>query len=172
MADMRLRCPEPPPGHAAALRLLAGLPGANCETRADALTPPIQYLLGQLTVRAGAVARRIEPGYRLSSHGSVRESHRPADDGVEDEVAESLHDAGQHFPGVQGTESYMVASRPSMASFGLSREDTLSMVSISSATPRRAKNSHSSGTSTPSAQARALTVSKPSDGWQSIRMTS
>ena len=33
-------------------------------------------------------------------------------------------------------ESYMVASRPSMPSLGLSRVDTLSIVSISSATPR------------------------------------
>ena len=46
------------------------------------------------------------------------------------------------------------------------------MVSISRATPRSAKYSHSSGTITPSAQASALTVSRPSEGWQSISMTS
>jgi hypothetical protein len=46
------------------------------------------------------------------------------------------------------------------------------MVSISRATPRRLKNSHASGTSTWSAQASALIVSSPSDGWQSIRMKS
>ena len=66
----------------------------------------------------------------------------------------------------------MVASSPSRASFGLSLLDTLSIVSISRATPRSAKYSHSSGTITPSAQASAFTVSNPSDGWQSIMMTS
>ena len=39
---------------------------------------------------------------------------------------------------------------------------------MSSATPRSAKNSHSSGMITPWAAVRALTVSSPSDGWQSI----
>src|SRR5215469_8507273 len=42
-------------------------------------------------------------------------------------------------------ESYMVASSPSMPSFGLSLVDTLSIVSISSATPRMAKYSHTIG---------------------------
>ena len=69
-------------------------------------------------------------------------------------------------------ESYMVASRPSMASLGLIRRETLSMVSVSSATPRMAKYSHSSGTMMPSEQASAFTVSRPRDGWQSMRMTS
>ena len=59
-----------------------------------------------------------------------------------------------------------------MASLGLSLAATLSMVSISRATPRIAKYSHSSGTSTPSAQVKAFTVSRPSDGWQSIRTMS
>ena len=40
----------------------------------------------------------------------------------------------------------------------------------SSATPRRLKNSHSSGISTPCATVSALMASRPSDGWQSIRM--
>ena len=55
-----------------------------------------------------------------------------------------------------------------MPSRGFSRVDTLSMVSSSRATPRIAKNSHSSGTSTPAAQVSALTVSRPRDGWQSM----
>ena len=46
------------------------------------------------------------------------------------------------------------------------------MVVLSSATPRSAKYSHSSGTITPSDAVSALTVSRPSEGWQSIRMTS
>ena len=54
----------------------------------------------------------------------------------------------------------------------MSRSVTLSMVVLSSATPRSAKYSHSSGTSTPSEAVSALTVSRPSEGWQSIRMTS
>ena len=59
-----------------------------------------------------------------------------------------------------------------MDRFGLSRSRTLSMVSISSATPRRLKNSHASGMSTASAQARALIVSSPREGWQSMSTTS
>src|ERR1700683_3941564 len=69
-------------------------------------------------------------------------------------------------------ESYMVARRPSIVSLVFRRRDTLSMVSISRATPRMAKYSHSSGMSTPFAQASALMVSRPSDGWQSIMITS
>ena len=46
------------------------------------------------------------------------------------------------------------------------------MVVLSRATPRSAKYSHSSGTITPSEAVSALTVSRPSEGWQSIRMTS
>ncbi len=42
----------------------------------------------------------------------------------------------------------MVARMPSSRSSGLSRSQTFSMVSVSSATPRSAKNSHSSGTIT------------------------
>ena len=68
--------------------------------------------------------------------------------------------------------SYIVASTPSSVIVGFSRSRTLSIVSISIATPRSAKNSHSSGMSTPWLAVRALTVSRPSDGWQSIRMTS
>ena len=49
------------------------------------------------------------------------------------------------------------------------RSWTLWMVSISSATPRSAKYSHSSGMMTPSAAASAFTVSRPREGWQSIR---
>lgn len=69
-------------------------------------------------------------------------------------------------------ESYMVASRPSISNRGLSRSRTFWMVSCSSATPRSAKYSHSSGTMTPSAAVSALTVSRPSDGWQSTSMMS
>ena len=46
---------------------------------------------------------------------------------------------------------------------------TFSMESISKATPRKAKNSAATGIMTPSAAVRALTVSKPNDGWQSIK---
>ena len=68
--------------------------------------------------------------------------------------------------------SYIVARMPSISSRGLSRSCTFSIVSTSSATPRRAKNSHSSGMSTPCAAVSALTVSSPSEGWQSISTTS
>ena len=65
-------------------------------------------------------------------------------------------------------ESYIVATRPSISSSGLSRSWTFWIVSTSIATPRSAKNSHSSGTITPCAAVSALTVSRPSDGWQSM----
>ena len=68
--------------------------------------------------------------------------------------------------------SNMVPSTPSISSLGLSRSRTLSIVVLSSATPRSAKYSHSSGTMTPSEAVSALTVSRPSEGWQSMRMTS
>ncbi len=60
--------------------------------------------------------------------------------------------------------SYMVASTPSTCSRGFSRSWTLSMVSTSSATARRAKNSQISGMMTPCAAVRALTVSRPERG--------
>ena len=68
--------------------------------------------------------------------------------------------------------SNRVASRPSRRSRSLSRSCTLAMVSCSSATPRSAKYSHSSGTSTLWAAVSALTVSRPSAGWQSMSTTS
>jgi hypothetical protein len=57
---------------------------------------------------------------------------------------------------------------PLMESFGFSRSCTLSTVSVSSAKPRSEKYSHSVGMITPSLQASPFTVSRPSDGWQSI----
>ena len=68
--------------------------------------------------------------------------------------------------------SNIVPSTPSISRRGFSRSRTLSIVVFSSATPRSAKYSHSSGTITPSEAVSALTVSRPSEGWQSIRMTS
>ena len=65
-------------------------------------------------------------------------------------------------------ESNIVATRPSISRPGLSRSCTFWIVSTSMATPRRAKNSASIGTITPSAAVSALTVSRPSDGWQSM----
>ena len=64
--------------------------------------------------------------------------------------------------------SYMVAKIPSRVSCGLSRSCTFSIVSTSRATPRRLKNSHSSGMITPCEAVSALTVSRPSEGWQSM----
>src|ERR1700722_13332593 len=104
MALPAARSPVPGcgPARAVARRRREGLPAAN-GTRGNALTPPLQYLLGQLTVRAGTVARRVEQGDGFSRNGSVREAHRPANDGVEDLVTKSRDDAGQHLPGVQGS---------------------------------------------------------------------
>ena len=68
--------------------------------------------------------------------------------------------------------SYIVPTMPSSSIAGLSRSRTFSIVSTSSATPRSAKYSQASGMSTPCAAVSAFTVSRPSEGWQSIRMTS
>src|SRR5829696_8939610 len=68
--------------------------------------------------------------------------------------------------------SYMVPRIPRISSFALSRSWTLAMVSVSRAIPRRAKNSHSRGMITLSAAVNALIVSRPSDGAQSIKITS
>ena len=68
--------------------------------------------------------------------------------------------------------SYIVARMPSICSRGLSRSVIFSIVSTSRATPRIAKNSHSSGMITPCAAVSALIVSSPSDGWQSMSTTS
>ena len=68
--------------------------------------------------------------------------------------------------------SNIVPSTPSISSLGFNRSRTLSIVVLSRATPRSAKYSHSSGTITPSEAVRALTVSRPREGWQSMRMTS
>lgn len=68
--------------------------------------------------------------------------------------------------------SNIVARMPSIVRPGLSRSVILSIVSTSRATPRMAKYSVSSGMITPWAAVSALTVSRPSEGWQSMRMTS
>ncbi len=65
--------------------------------------------------------------------------------------------------------SNRVIRMPLIVNRGLSRSRTLSTVSVSSASPRSEKYSHSVGMTTASEQASALTVSRPSDGWQSIR---
>ena len=66
----------------------------------------------------------------------------------------------------------MVARMPSISRVALRRSLTRSTVSTRSATPRRAKNSVSSGMMTPWEAVRALMVSSPSEGWQSTRITS
>jgi hypothetical protein len=68
--------------------------------------------------------------------------------------------------------SNIVARMPRIFRSGLSRSCTFSMVSISSATPRSEKNSHARGMRIWSAQASALIVRRPSEGWQSMRITS
>ena len=69
-------------------------------------------------------------------------------------------------------ESNIVPRVPRILRSGLRRSCTFSMVSVSRAMPRRAKNSHSKGMMTQSEAVRALIVSSPRDGAQSMRMTS
>ena len=64
--------------------------------------------------------------------------------------------------------SYMVSTMPCTWSAGLNAVRTRSTMLSTWLNPSRAKNSHCSGTSTESAATRALTVSMPSDGGQSI----
>lgn len=59
-----------------------------------------------------------------------------------------------------------------MASSGLSATRTRSMVSMSWVMPSRARNSHWTGTRTESAATRALIVSNPSEGGQSMMVKS
>ncbi|MNT93802.1 hypothetical protein D3C72_2353600 [compost metagenome] len=66
--------------------------------------------------------------------------------------------------------SYMVRSRPSIFSAGLSIWAMRWMLLIRSLKPSRAKYSHCMGMITPSAATRALTVSIDSAGGQSMRM--
>ena len=66
--------------------------------------------------------------------------------------------------------SNMVTRMPVISSFGVEPVVHLLDVSLSRASPRRLKYSHSIGMITPSAQASALTVSSPREGWQSMRM--
>ena len=67
---------------------------------------------------------------------------------------------------------YMVTSTPYTSRLGLMRDWTFSMDCMSNATPRSAKNSAATGMITPSAAVSAFTVSRPSDGWQSMMITS
>ena len=62
----------------------------------------------------------------------------------------------------------MVSTTPWICSIGLKLLRTRSIVRSSRLSPSSAKNSHCSGTSTACAAASALTVSRPSDGGQSI----
>ena len=66
--------------------------------------------------------------------------------------------------------SNMVTRIPRTSSRKFSRSRTFSTVSVSSASPRSAKYSHSIGMITLSAQLSALTVSRPREGWQSTMM--
>ena len=66
----------------------------------------------------------------------------------------------------------MVTRMPRTSSLKLRRSRTFSTVSISSARPRKEKYSDSTGIITESAQESALTVSRPSEGWQSMMMKS
>ena len=66
--------------------------------------------------------------------------------------------------------SNIVTKMPRISRLKFNRSRTFSTVSVSSARPRSEKNSHSIGISTPCAQASALTVSSPSEGWQSMMM--
>ena len=67
---------------------------------------------------------------------------------------------------------YIVTRIPVMTSDGLYSCLTLRIVYISCVSPSRAKYSHCIGISTPSALLSALTVRSPSDGGQSIIITS
>ena len=66
--------------------------------------------------------------------------------------------------------SYIVSSTPSMSSAGLSDARTRRSVPTRSASPSSAKYSQCSGISTASAATSAFSVSRPSDGGQSMKM--
>ncbi len=64
--------------------------------------PADEHLTGQLAVGGGAHRTRVELGDRLTGQGGVGEADGPVDDGVEDLVAEALHDRREHLAGVEG----------------------------------------------------------------------
>ena len=68
--------------------------------------------------------------------------------------------------------SNMVTRMPETSKLKFRRSRTLATVSVSSARPRSEKYSATIGMMTPSAMVSALTVSRPSDGWQSMMMKS
>jgi len=67
--------------------------------------------------------------------------------------------------------SNIVSSSPSSSSRGFIASRTRSIVCINDASPSSAKYSHCKGISTESAATRALSVRRPSDGGESIRIT-
>ena len=79
--------------------------------------PPGENFAGQLAVGVGAHGGGVELGDGLTGDGGVGEADRAVDDRVEDLLAERLRSSGPAPRGacrVRG--SYMVASRPSIAS--------------------------------------------------------
>ena len=68
--------------------------------------------------------------------------------------------------------SNMVTRMPRTSRSKFRRSRTLPTVSVSSARPRSEKYSHSMGMITPCAMVKALTVSRPNEGWQSTMMKS
>ena len=148
---------------------LSGL--SPCPTRALSawsLAEAVDDLAGQRPI--GLCTGRFQRPRRdgLTGHTGLGESHGAGDDGVEHQVAEALQHPCHHLPRVDGAG--VEAGDQDAADRQFRVEPIAYLVDGVGEQCQAAqqKNSHSVGITTPSAQASALTVSRPSDGWQSI----
>src|SRR5699024_7251016 len=106
-------------------------------------------LPGELTIGGRALVRGGEGDDRLGGHGGVGELHGAVDRGVEDLVRKASTTRWHTSRACSVRGSNMVIRMPSSSRRGLMRSCTFSIVSTSSATPRSAKYSASSGMITP-----------------------
>src|ERR1019366_7256637 len=102
--------------------------------------------------------------------GRFGQAYAARDDGPEDLVPEELAEVGGHLPGEVGPVVIHGEEDAFDGEGVLEASRIRSMVSMSSDTPSRAKNSHWMGTRTESAAMSALRVSRSRAGGQSIRM--
>src|ERR1019366_7215409 len=118
----------------------------------------VEDLFGELDIAFRPLGSGVIGEDGLAETGGFGQPDASGDDGAEDLILEELPEVGR----------YMVRRIPSMARGCWKESRIRSMVSMSSETPSRAKNSHWMGTSTESAAMRALSVRRSRAGGQSM----
>ena len=121
----------------------------------------------------GEIALRSRAAQVVEQHGfavarGFGQPHVARDGRLEDLVAEVLRDLARTWFARFMRPSNIVNSTPSIVRCGLYAAFTFSIVAVSADRPSSAKYSACIGTTTPSAATSALSVSRPSDGGQSI----